>query len=58
MSHWSQVALQKHLRDDMDDPEIGRLVYPTYAFDDPYAFKELTRIMVYGVNGSADPLNT
>lgn len=57
MSHWSHVALQNHLRDDIAYPEIGRLLYPTYAFDDPHAFGTLTRIMVYGVKGSADPLN-
>lgn len=57
MSHWSRLALQDHLRDNIHYPEIGRLLYPISAFDDPHAFMKLTRLVVWGVEGSVDALN-
>ncbi len=56
MSLWSQVAILKHLRKEIEHPEIGRLLYPSYAFDDPHTFAELTRLMVYNFEGGVDPL--
>lgn len=50
MSHWSQLALQNHFRDEPIRPETCRLLYPAYAFDDPHAFKILTRAMVYNLD--------
>jgi hypothetical protein len=55
---WPRLICSKYIeRFEVVCKERG-LLYLTYAFDDPYAPKELTRIMVYGVNGSADPLNS
>ena len=56
MSHWSHIALQAHIPK-TGYHEISRLLYPAYEFDNPDAFKKLTRAMVYNVEGSADPLS-
>ena len=56
MSHWSQLALLNQLKDQTTNAEIGRVFYPTYAFDNPHAFAKITRVMVWNFEGRADPL--
>ena len=56
MSHWSQLALLNQLSNQTINSEIGRVLYPAYAFHDPQAFAKISRAMVWDFEGSADPL--